>query len=502
MSNLKKIQEYLLYLFVFLLPWQTRWIIREAQISSGVFEYGRISIYAFDVVFVLILLNCLIVKLLNNHLEPTTVGSPLLRKEGMPSLSSPFEGEVVRSRRTRGVVVFCFLLIVFCILNILTSSDKLLSTYWYLRIAEGLLLIWLIKKIDFSKTKTALAFVLSMTISAALGIYQFITQNVFASKWLGMASQHPGDLGVSVVETTGGRFLRAYGNLPHPNVLAGFIVVAIVLCFWIIIINKNQLTINKINYKIFNYQLPIVGALLIANCLLLTAGLFFTFSRAAWLMLFLVVIVILTTRQRGEKEGSRRCHPERSDGIFTKDSIGPIAIRPRNDVRKKPLFIFHYSLFIILIFCCLSFIYWPLIQTRTSTTSRLELKSNTERLTGYSQAWQIIKQNPLLGVGLGNYTIALQKNNPGQPAWFYQPVHNIYLLALAELGIILIITLISLFLYFLIKNKSEIRDQKLGLILYSCVFIFLFFDHFWWTLPSAFLPLFFLPILIKKNNSE
>jgi O-antigen ligase len=451
MSSLKKIQEYFLYLFIFLLPWQTRWIVRDAQISGGIFEYGRISIYSFDIIFLFLLLNYLIVKLLNNHPEPTAVGSPLLRKEGITaSLSSPFEGEVVRPRRTRGVVVFCFLLIVFCFLNIFTSSDKLLSAYWYLRLTEGLILIYLIKKINFSQTKAALAFIFSVTISAGLGIYQFFTQSVFVSKWLGMASQHPGDLGVSVVETTGGRFLRAYGNLPHPNILAGFLIIAIILCFYLIIKNHNPENKNR--------KLKI---LLITYYLLLITGLFFTFSRAAWLVLALFFITLLLY-------------------CFIKKKSASL------------LLITYYLLPLLLLISCLSFIYWPLIQTRTSASSRLELKSNTERLTGYSEAWQIIKQNPLIGVGLGNYTVALQKNIPHQPAWFYQPVHNVYLLALSELGFFIFLPFFLFLLFFFFTHRRFV-------LMFICFNVFLFSDHFFWTLPSGLLLIFIITSLFTKN---
>ena len=428
MTTLKKIQEYLFYLFLFLLPWQTRWIVRDAQISGGVFEYGRISIYSFDLIFLILLFFFLFEKFFSN--QKSEIGN---------------QGFKIR------FPVFCFLISVFLILNIFISSDKLLSAYWWLRIAEGLLLLWLIKKINFSQTKAALAFIFSMTISAGLGIYQFLAQNVFASKWLGMASQNPKDLGVSVMETLNTRIVRAYGNLPHPNIFAGFLVLAIVLCFFLIIKYKKTRTQE---YKKNNFTLLFYYFI----TLLLVAGLFFTFSRAAWLVLAIFFITLLLYY------------------FITKKS-------------RHLLLITYYLLPIILVVGCLTIIYRPLIQIRTSASNRLEIKSNTERLAGYSEAWQIIKKNPLTGVGLENYTIALQKNIPGQPAWFYQPVHNVFVLALSELGVPVFLFVIALLLYYFITHRHKFLFFTFHFSFFVIIILALF-DHFFWTLPSGMLLIF------------
>ena len=59
-NKLNKIIEYLLYFFVFLIPWQTRWIIWNPKISEEVWEYGRIAIYGFDVIFVILFISFLV----------------------------------------------------------------------------------------------------------------------------------------------------------------------------------------------------------------------------------------------------------------------------------------------------------------------------------------------------------------------------------------------------------------------------------------------------------
>ena len=287
------------------------------------------------------------------------------------------------------------------------------------------------------KIKLAWAFVAGVTLSAVLGIYQFLTQTAFASKWLGLAYHSAATLGASVVETVDGRWLRAYGSFPHPNVLAGFIITAIIFCIWLFA--KTQNSVKRL--------------LLTAYCLLLTAALFFTFSRAAWLafLLFTVYCLLLTLRKN-----------------------------------KK---IFLYSFIPLFLFIILALIYLPLVKTRIQGAQSLEVKSNIERLSGYQESWRIIKSHPWFGVGIGNYTAELQKINPNKPAWVYQPAHNVYLLVLSEIGAVGILIIILLFSYFIIFYKKSIqnRNDVLMILMILILMFLMLFDHFWWTLPSGML---------------
>ncbi|MBI4215201.1 MAG: hypothetical protein HY602_00560, partial [Parcubacteria group bacterium] len=50
------ILEYGVYLFVFLLPWQARLILREGSLNGGYWEYGTVSLYAVDLLFLALLI--------------------------------------------------------------------------------------------------------------------------------------------------------------------------------------------------------------------------------------------------------------------------------------------------------------------------------------------------------------------------------------------------------------------------------------------------------------
>lgn len=430
-----KVPEYLLYLFVFLLPWQTRWIVRDTVVNSAVWEYGRIGVYGFDVVFIFLVFCCLVAKFLILNFK----------------FSNNFK--FLNFKTSKSPLVL--LSVIFVAINILMATDKILAIYWWLRIMEGVGLIWLMKKIDYAKIKLAAAFVLSMLFSAGLGIYQFINGGSGAVKWLGLAWREAKNLGDSVVEVSGERFLRAYGSLPHPNILAGFLVVALILVFYIFWQTKNT---NSKKQNIFLYL----------SIIFLTSGLFFTFSRAAWLAGIILCIVFCV-----------------------------VWIKQKSFERYKKIGLASVVLTAII----LTGVYWPLVVVRTGNETRLEIKSTTERLGGYRAAVEIIKGQPLWGVGLGNYTKVLAQKTPEAPVWKNQPVHNVFVLAWAELGMIGIL-LLGFLLYILLKEQDALVMKKKWITwgMLGSVFVFLgLFDHYFWTLPAG-LWLFFVyvGIVLKK----
>ena len=434
---MQKTIRYLIYLFIFLLPWQTRWIIFDPQINSGVWEYGRISLYGFDIIFILlcIMYYVLCIKQKNYSLFITHY------------------------------LLLIITLLLYYFVTFIFTDNKLISFYWFLRIIQGFLLFYIINKIDFDKIKLVWAFIISMSLSASLGIYQFLTQSAFAFKWLGLASHSANILGDSVVELAGERWLRAYGSFPHPNILAGFCVVAFIFCFYLF--NKY----NEFNLKKF---------LLITNYSLLITGLFFTFSRAAWLAFLLIIFYYIFFKSViPTKVGIQKL----DSGLRRND---------KGDKNKK-----FIACVLLVAFCILSVIYFPLVKTRIVGAERLEVKSNIERMSSYNQAVKIIKNNLLLGTGLGNYTVELQKIYSDKPAYFYQPAHNVYLLVFSEIGIIGVVFILILLIYFLKKYSIKNTDY---LLLITIFFFLFFFDHFWWTLPSGLLLVFLVFGFLNKQD--
>ena len=99
--------------------------------------------------------------------------------------------------------------------------------------------------------------------------------------------------------------------------------------------------------------------------------------------------------------------------------------------------------------------------------------------------------SPLLGVGLGNFIARMEEfGQVVSNIRFLQPVHNIYLLVLAETGIIGIIGFIGL-IRFIDKNLWKKKHYCLLITVYSLLFLG-FFDHFFLTIQQGMLMLSFI----------
>src|SRR3989344_8869204 len=243
MKSVERIIKWGLCLFIILLPWQTRLIFREAFLNGGVFEYGRLSLYASEIILLLILLLGLI-----------------------------------RFRKAKAFV-WLTLLAAWSALAIAWSLDKLLAWYGFLKLAEGIGLFWLITRFKAKQVLT-ISLIASGLIQSFFGIFQFLTQGVVqASKWLGLSRIDPWQPGPSVIEFLDQRWLRAYGSLAHPHILGGFLAI----CLLVIVISlvKEQ-QVNK-HLRYFYWLAAIITFF----------GLITTFSRSAWLGFGLTFICLL-----------------------------------------------------------------------------------------------------------------------------------------------------------------------------------------------------------------
>src|SRR3990167_8743999 len=61
---IKKSQEYLLYILIFLLPLQTRWLAKSGELNGGYWEYGTISLYGTDILILGLILVWLVSRLI------------------------------------------------------------------------------------------------------------------------------------------------------------------------------------------------------------------------------------------------------------------------------------------------------------------------------------------------------------------------------------------------------------------------------------------------------
>jgi O-antigen ligase len=436
MNNIKKIIEYGLYLLVFILPIQTRLIIKGGELNGGYWEYGTISLYMTDILLIILLLLFII----NLFLKP--------------KITNP---EVSGLRITNYWWIIGALEL-FIFISIFFAPDKILAIYRYGVILLGIGLFWLIVRANYNKTKLYFSLLAGILLQAILGIWQFLTQFGFSINYLGMAVHRAEELGTSVIETIGAdglgeRWLRAYGGLPHPNILGGVLAVGILLVAIIFLKTdeENNQTQNSSPRaeKLKTYFL-VMCYVLCVMCL------FFTFSRAAWLGLLAELVVIFVM-------------------FVLKKELGG---------QKKFLqLILAGGILVFLLFN----LYGNLVNTRISANAPLEVKSNNERIESYKIAKEIIKKNWLFGVGIGNYTLAVRDETVNdKKSLYYQPTHNVFLLVWAEIGIFGLLSFLSLLLitgYRLLKNfknKENFNSYKIALL--TALIVISIFDHWLWSL--------------------
>src|SRR5690606_28198779 len=85
-----------------------------------------------------------------------------------------------------------------------------------------------------------------------------------------------------------------------------------------------------------------------------------------------------------------------------------------------------------------------------------------------------------LGTGLGSYLNAQTQFSIPYSYLFFQPVHNIFLLLLAETGIFIF----GIVIYYFYMTTKLLYKNKTALILLSVIVLTGFFDHYWLTLQQ------------------
>lgn len=108
-----------------------------------------------------------------------------------------------------------------------------------------------------------------------------------------------------------------------------------------------------------------------------------------------------------------------------------------------------------------------------------------KRLELIRNAAAIIFKHPAAGVGVGNYLIAQTQFTSKYLYFFNQPVHNVFLLVLAETGLLVS----GLILFQLINQLKRWLKKTVGFYIITVIVITGMFDHYWLTLPQNFLLL-------------
>ncbi|MFH1838846.1 MAG: O-antigen ligase family protein [Patescibacteria group bacterium] len=399
------------------LPWQVRWF-SDASLSGWPWEQGRASFY---VSWFLIL------------------GTILFIKPRKKVLSVHFSGPVIA-------------MLVLVVVSLVGSGldERALGAIaqWWIQIALLILFVITLWRSNISKRSLAIWFVISLIPHAILGVWQFSLQEVAGHPWLGMASQNPFDLGVSVIELNGQRFLRAYGGFPHPNIFGGWAAMGFITSIWLA-------ATARIKERAVIWSL-ISGILSIA--------LFLTFARSAWLGTVVGILVLLIC------------------GYLKKDKIKRFS---------------GYGIIALLVsIIAISLVAIPqrgLIFSRFDSSQRLETKSLNVRTDSLKSGIEIFRAHPVFGTGPNSELLDLAVDDRA-PAPLETP-HNIFVLVLANfgtLGFIVLLYLMAIFLKLVYKSETHsvraklfYEERALALSVLSGLFVVSLFDHYLWSLWSG-----------------
>jgi len=343
-------------------------------------------------------------------------------------------------------------LIVITAFSLLVAKDLKIATFSLLRLIEFLILFiyikdYAIKKFNFNTSLIIL--ICSGVFQSIIALGQYIKQADLGLRYLGegMLGLHINGVAVFINEN-GERVMRAYGTTPHPNVLAGFLFLSIFALYFIWFYRKGS------GYNV-NFLYGVAYAVLLV-------GLLLTFSRT---IIFLWALGFI---MRGLLIG------------FLPKYRSKFWFDP--EMRRKIISILLVTVIVLALF---SIIAWPEVLSR----AKISADDEAVRLRVYYASETMDQKLNWLGSGAGNFTVWLKLKQPNLPEYLYQPVHNIYLLLYAELGILGLITFLSLVGYAIYDFYRSYKFQKLFhysfILVFASILLMGLFDHFLWTIQQG-----------------
>lgn len=320
---------------------------------------------------------------------------------------------------------------------------------------------------------------LGVALQGGLAIAQYFANHSLGVWWLGESVLDAGQAGIPRVIIDGVAQLRAHGTLPHANLLGGYLAIALAMMLgaW------KQVRQRWMRWVwLVAYGLGGVGLLL-------------SLSRSAvlvWVLAVTVVLVYWLVRERS------------------------LAIR----IIKTGWLALAAMLLVIVT-------QWPVMVSRLDLANRLEQNSITTRLDQVGQFVEVFNAHKLLGVGIGQYQLALRdvegggenvgwRYNPSAGGWMQsdrvsvwrlEPVHNMFLMVVADLGVVGLVAVVW-WLAGLVWQlwRTARRQSQSGaavmLVVGLATLTLGLSDHYLWTLQQGRLLLWLVVALATVSLSQ
>jgi hypothetical protein len=392
--------RWLFLAFLIALPLSVRKVLWYLPLRGSFNEYADVSLYASDILLVATLGACI---LLQRHIS-----------NNMSSTRVCFTWNIIKHTRGRLLAVILPLgLIINAFISLAYSKELIIGVFFVCKLIElyGLYLFVLFRIVPCGTnhtiqtqsvfSNTILIFIALGVTESALGILQFIQQQSVGLSLIKESIVNPALPGVAKVIINNTQYIRAYGTFPHPNILGGFLLVSIIMSH----LYRRVFHVKHTRLMFFGGVVLLIQYI----CLVLT------FSKSAMIGL-VIAWMYMWFVSRG-----------------TMNSPGLLKRRIALWIKK----LFHVEqigaqivLFGIISLAISSFFI-------KINIDKLFFQSLREREIYQSIVLDIIHNYPILGISCGQLVIFMaQQSTYPLLLWQMQPVHNVFLLIWAELGVV------------------------------------------------------------------
>ncbi len=322
--------------------------------------------------------------------------------------------------------------------SVLGSVDEIFSRYQAVRFILLLLFYLFIVNEVRSAGWVIVPVAAQILFQSGIAVSQVMAQSSLGLQRLGELQLNPADSGVSIVFGEGIRFLRGYGLSDHPNILGGCIAFGLVLLLAVAMFGEGRQ--------------PLLASMVF---LIAFPALVMTFSRSAWLSLFVA-------------------------GSFM---VGIEAFARKWDSVKRALLLGVLSLLAVVPFIQK---YDFLFISRVNSGSVAQDDPMKERAFLLEAGNTLFVEHSAIGIGLGAAPLAMKERFVDFPLNF-QPPHYAILVAAMETGVLggifyfllLVIPILTVFFRWDELSRWPALVGAFGLLL--ALTVVGFFDYYTWS---------------------
>lgn len=245
-----KLHEILFYVFVFLIPIQTRILYApEKAYLDWYFSYHLgFFLYLSDIVFIALIVSWFLIEKPGLNLE----------------------------KKVNRLFLAFFVLILVTLFHVKRID---IGVYQSIKWLELILLVFYVKHTfvkQYMFHVTLWILFISGILQGILAITQFHVQHGLSLSFLGEYIAPIGTAGLSTICVMGSKIIRSYGTFPHPNVLGGFLILSLIS-----------------GYYLVSHTSKYIKFLVGLGIIIIISSIFLTFSRAAWFAGSIVSLIFL-----------------------------------------------------------------------------------------------------------------------------------------------------------------------------------------------------------------